>query len=66
MIRAVSKEIYEFLNKAEELRIPLIGLCVGLFVLAEAGLLTNQRCAVNPRHLNEFVESYPDFIPVVD
>ena len=66
LIRAVSKQTYEFLNKAEELRIPLVGLCVGVFVLAEAGLLTNQKCAVHPRHLNEFVERYPDIIPVVD
>ena len=43
LIRAVSKQTYEFLNKAEELRIPLVGLCVGVFVLAEAGLLTNQK-----------------------
>ena len=42
-IRYVSSQTYEFLNKAEELRIPLVGLGVGVFVLAEAGLLTNKR-----------------------
>ncbi|MBT7204006.1 MAG: AraC family transcriptional regulator [Deltaproteobacteria bacterium] len=57
LIRFVSRQTYEFLRKAEELRIPLVGLCVGVFVLAEAGLLKNQKCAVHPRHLNEFVES---------
>ena len=65
-IRYVSSQTYEFLNKAEELRIPLVGLCLGVFVLAEAGLLTNQKCAVHPRHLNKFVEQYPNIIPVVD
>ena len=65
-IRYVSSQTYEFLNKAEELRIPLVGLCLGVFVLAEAGLLTNQRCAVHPRHLNEFANRFPDIIPVID
>ena len=65
-IRYVSSQTYEFLNKAEELRIPLVGLCVGVFVLAEAGLLTNKRCAVHPRHLNEFANRFPDIIPVID
>ena len=66
LIRAVSKQTYGFLNKAEELRIPLVGLCVGVFVLAEAGLLTYQKCAVHPRHLNEFIERYPNIIPIID
>ena len=66
LIKAVSKLTYEFLNKAEELRIPLVGLCVGVFVLAEAGLLTNQKCAVHPGHLNEIVECCPNIIPVLD
>ena len=65
-IRYVSSQTYEFLNKAEELRIPLLGLCVVVFVLAEAGLLTNKRCAVHPRHLNEFAKRFPDIIPVID
>ena len=65
-IRYVSSQTYEFLNKAEELRIPLVGLGVGVFVLAEAGLLTNKRCAVHPRHLNEFANRFPDIIPVID
>ena len=65
-IRYVSSQTYEFLNKAEELKIPLVGLCVGVFVLAEAGLLTNKRCAVHPRHLNEFANRFPDIIPVID
>ena len=65
-IRYVSSQTYEFLNKAEELRIPLVGLCVGVFVMAEAGLLTNKRCAVHPRHLNEFANRFPDIIPVID
>ena len=42
LIRFVSKQTYEFLRKAEELMIPLVGLCVGVFVLADAGILTNQ------------------------
>ena len=44
LMRFVSKQIYEFLTKAEKLNISLVGLCVGVFVLAEAGILTNQRC----------------------
>ena len=65
-IRYVSSQTYEFLNKAEELRIPLVGLCLGVFVLAEAGLLTNQGCAVHPMYFNEFADRFPDIIPVIN
>ena len=43
-----------------------MGFCVGVFVLAEAGILTNQKCAVHRRYLNQFVKCYPDLIPVID
>ena len=66
LMRFVSKQIYEFLTKAEEPNISLVGLCVGVFVLAEAGILTNQRCAVHRRYLNQFVKRYPDLFPVID
>ena len=49
LIKAVSKQTYELLNKAEEIRISLVGLCVGVFVLAEAGLLTNQKMCCSPK-----------------
>ena len=48
-IRYVSSQTYEFLNKAKELRIPLVGLCLGVFVLAEAGLLTNKKMCCSPK-----------------
>ena len=62
----VSSQTYEFLNKAGELKISLVGLFAGVFVLAEAGLLTNQKCALHPRHVNEFADRFPDIIPVID
>ena len=57
---------YEFLRQAAECHVPLVGMCLGAFVLAEAGLLKGRRCALHFRNRDEFQERYPDSIPVVD
>jgi transcriptional regulator GlxA family with amidase domain len=56
----------EFLRQADELQVPLIGLCVGVFALAEAGLMRGRRCAVHSRHYEELLQRYPEVVPVVD
>ncbi|CCM78057.1 Transcriptional regulator protein (fragment) [Rhizobium mesoamericanum STM3625] len=40
-------------------RIPLIGLCTGPFVLAEAGLLGRHETCVSLLHCDAFREGYP-------
>ena len=43
---------------------PLVGLCTGSFVLAEAGQLDGVRCAVHVDHVAAFADRYPRAIPL--
>ncbi|MBV1788251.1 GlxA family transcriptional regulator [Marinobacterium sp. D7] len=61
-----SEAILDYLRKAHEMDIPLIGLCSGSFVLAEAGLLDNHKCAVHFTVWEYFKKRYPGVQAVVD
>ncbi|SIQ62440.1 transcriptional regulator, AraC family with amidase-like domain [Rhizobium sp. RU20A] len=54
------EETLRFLHQAAERRIPLIGLCTGTFILAEAGLLTRHQTCVSWLHYASFRERFPD------
>jgi len=55
---------YDYLQAANKRGIPIIGLCTGSFVLAEAGLLTHRECALHFDTLGEFVSRFQDVSPV--
>jgi transcriptional regulator GlxA family with amidase domain len=57
---------YDFLREATRQNVPLVGLCTGSFVLANAGLLEGRRCSVHLRHAREFAALFPDVIPATD
>ena len=59
-------ETLEFIRQAVDAGRSVVGLCTGSFVMAEAGLMKRRRCAVHAHHLTEFVERYPDSIPVIN
>lgn len=52
--------IEEYLRRAAALRVPLIGVCTGSFVLARAGLIAGRPCCVSWFHHEEFVAEFPD------
>lgn len=52
-----------FLQTAARLGVPLVGLCTGSFVLAQAGLLKGYRVCVSIFHEQAFSEQFPD-LPV--
>lgn len=60
---AVDRETTEYLKKAAALGVPLIGLCTGTFVLAEAGLMQGHRTCVSWLHYQAFHERFPN-LPV--
>lgn len=55
----VDQETVDFLKLAAARQIPLIGLCTGTFILAEAGLLKNHEICVGWMHAKAFVERFP-------
>ncbi len=61
-----SSEIIDYLQEAAGKNIPLIGLCTGGFLLAEAGLMSGYRCSVHIDHVDDLRRSYPEVIPVTN
>lgn len=61
-----SAGILRFLKEAHDKGVPLIGLCSGSFVLAEAGLLDRRKCAIHFTVWEYFKQRYPSVRAVVD
>ena len=59
-------ETYEFIREAARVGRSVIGLCTGSFVMAEARLMKGRRCAIHAHHRTEFIDRYPDSIPVIN
>lgn len=56
----VDNRTIQFLKQADEKKVPLIGLCTGSFILAEAGLLGGHETCVSWLHYRAFRERFPD------
>ncbi|NTG89187.1 GlxA family transcriptional regulator [Agrobacterium rhizogenes] len=56
----VDRETVEFLRLADTKGVPLIGLCTGSFILAEAGLMKRHQTCVSWLHYQAFRERFPD------
>lgn len=62
----LSRESIAFLRSAARSGIPLAGLCTGVFLLHEAGLLDGYRCCVSWFHHDDFLERFDTARPVSD
>ncbi|MCR4265404.1 GlxA family transcriptional regulator [Nitratireductor sp. ZSWI3] len=62
----LSRESVAFLKSAAGAGVPLVGLCTGVFLLHEAGLLDGYRCCVSWFHHDDFVERFDTANPVSD
>lgn len=49
----------EYLTLAHRVRVPLIGIGTGSFVLAQEGFLNDRRASVHPFHLDTFRRNFP-------
>jgi transcriptional regulator GlxA family with amidase domain len=56
----IDDETVGYLKRAAERRVPLIGVCTGTFVLAEAGLMKRHRTCVSWLHYQAFRDRFPD------
>ncbi|BCH35743.1 AraC family transcriptional regulator [Mesorhizobium sp. L-8-10] len=64
--RGLSPECIAFLRSAARKGVPLVGLCTGVFLLHEAGLLDGYRCCVSWFHHDDFLERFDTAHPVSD
>ncbi|MCF1470195.1 GlxA family transcriptional regulator [Agrobacterium vitis] len=57
---ACNHQTLDYIKRAATLGIPLIGVCTGSFILAEAGLMTGHETCVSWLHFEAFRERFPD------
>lgn len=55
---ALTAEAIRFLKSSAEIGVPIIGLCTGVFILHEAGLLDGYRCCVSWFHHQDFLDRF--------
>jgi len=56
----VDQQTIAFLKQADAKKVPLIGVCTGSFILAEAGLMKRHETCVSWLHYKEFRERFPE------
>ena len=62
----IAPEYIDYLRRAADAKIPLIGLCTGGFILHKAGLMNGYRCCVSWFHHDDFLYQYDGLEPVSD
>ncbi|PWJ88171.1 MULTISPECIES: GlxA family transcriptional regulator [Mesorhizobium] len=56
----VDSATVNYLKQAASKKVPLIGVCTGTFILADAGLMRHHRTCVSWLHFREFRQRFPD------
>ncbi|QUD88331.1 GlxA family transcriptional regulator [Phenylobacterium montanum] len=64
--KQVDQATIAYLKQAAAAHVPLIGICTGSFILARAGLMHGRRCCVSWYHRQDFIDEFPDHLPVAD
>ncbi|MFP3921631.1 MAG: GlxA family transcriptional regulator [Dichotomicrobium sp.] len=54
------RAVFSWLRRMHNRRVSIGGLCTGAWILAEAGLLEDRRCAIHWEMLPSFAERFPD------
>lgn len=62
----LSPEYTRYLQRAAALKVPLVGVCTGAFILHRAGLMDGYRCCVSWFHHDDFLEQFDGLRPVSD
>lgn len=58
-LRAAPSRHRDYLRVAASAGVPIIGVCTGVFVLAQEGLLVGRKVAVHPFHREDFHAAFP-------
>jgi transcriptional regulator GlxA family with amidase domain len=62
----LSKEATQYLEHAAAAGSRLVGICTGSFILCRLGLLRNRKCCISWYHYHDFLDEFPDLLPVAD
>lgn len=62
----LAKDIGAYLRRAADAGVPLVGVCTGSFVLCRLGLMKQRKCCVSWYHYRDFVEEFPNLVPIAD
>lgn len=65
-IETFDKAYVDFLRRAAQAGVPLVGVCTGAFILHQAGLLDGNKCCVSWFHRWDFLEQFDGLDPVSD
>lgn len=65
-IENTSPQHIDYLRRAAERNIPVVGLCTGSFILHEAGLMDGYKCCVSWFHRADFIERFEGLEPISD
>jgi transcriptional regulator GlxA family with amidase domain len=60
------QHVINYLVRADQAHIPIIGLCTGSFAMIRAGLMENRRCCVSWFHHKDLADRYATVTPVAD
>jgi len=64
--QGIPPEMAQYLRAAAQAGVTLIGVCTGSFVLCRLGLMTDRKCCVSWYHYRDFLEEFPDLVPIAD
>jgi transcriptional regulator GlxA family with amidase domain len=62
----LDKETIDYLTRAGRTGVKLAGICTGSFVLCRLGLLVGKKCCISWFHYRDFLEEFPNLVPVAD
>lgn len=62
----VDERVIAYLKDAAAAGARIVGLCTGVFAMAEAGLMRGRQCCVSWYHYTDLADAHPDVIPVAD
>jgi transcriptional regulator GlxA family with amidase domain len=63
---AYDRSVLDYLRRSARAGVTLVGVCTGVFALAQAGVMNGYRCCVHGYHLPEFEQEFPDIEAVTD
>jgi transcriptional regulator GlxA family with amidase domain len=62
----LDKGTEDYLARAGHTKVKMAGICTGSFILCRLGLLEGKKCCISWFHYGDFLEEFPNLVPVAD